>query len=270
VKKIIIGVVIILLLVLAYFIAFKSINLGSLKIDSINNIKSKSNNLDIKVKQAYELSEQTYPKELNNLEEAIKKLKTSKNQYDTKIAYSTSNGDTFGTYVRDYKIEALMVDLGRHSNQNNLKDLKLDLKTTNQRDVYDLDLTIVGTYEDVYDFIYSIENDDDLLFEISDLNIEPYMTKTTTTITSVSGQENSNETEYPHNLKEVITTAEITDSTSKPSDTSSNTNNNALLNIGNKNDTTQSKEDSTNTNITYDPKNVQAKFTIENITVSFK
>jgi len=251
---------------------FKSINLGNVKIESIKNIKDMSYNLDAKIQQAYELSDQTYPKELSALEDATKKLETSKNKYNTKVAYSTSIGDTFGTYLRNYKIETLMVSLGRHSNQNGLKDLKLDLKTTKSADVYDLDLTIVGTYESVYNFIYSIENDDDLLFEIVDLNIEPYMIKTTTTITSTTGEGNSSETDYPHNIKEVITSSEITDATSTKDTSKSNTN----TSITNNNETTTNtstntkKENETNTNITYDPKNVQAEFTIENITVSFE
>lgn len=274
-KKIIIGFIIILLLVLGYFMCFKSINLGSIKIESIKNIKDMSNNLDSKLQQAYELSDQTYPKELNALEESIKKLETSKNKYNTKVAYSTSNGDTFGTYLRNYKIETLMVSLGRHSNQNGLKDLKLDLKTTKSADVYNLDLTIVGTYESVYDFIYSIENDDDLLFEIVDLNIEPYMTKTTTTVTNPNTGSSNTDTDHPHNIKETITSTPVITSSnnnttnSNQTKTATNTTNTTNNSTTTNNNTNKTETDTTKTDVTYDPKNVQAEFTIENITVSF-
>ncbi|MBQ3145615.1 MAG: hypothetical protein IJB90_03485 [Clostridia bacterium] len=272
-KKIIIGFIIILLLVLGYFMCFKSINLGSIKIESIKNIKDMSNNLDSKLQQAYELSDQTYPKELNALEESIKKLETSKNKYNTKVAYATSIEDTFGTYLRNYKIETLMVDLGRHSRQNGLKDLRLDLKTTKSAEVYDLDLTIVGTYESVYNFIYSIENDDDLLFEIVNLNVEPYMVRTTTTVT---GEGASTSTYEPYSSKETITSTPVITSSSSNSTTNKEqtniTNNNTNDNnaITNNNNNTDKKETSTTkTDVAYDPKNVQAQFTVENITISF-
>lgn len=271
-KKIIIGFIIILLLILGYFMCFKSINLGNVKIESIKNIKDMSYNLDAKIQQAYELSDQTYPKELSNLEDATKKLETSKNQYNTKVAYSTSTGDTFGTYLRNYKIETLMVDLGRHSRQNGLKDLKLDLKTTKSSEVYDLDLTIVGSYESVYDFIYSIENDDDLLFEIVDLKVEPYMVKETTTIT---GEGAGTSTYEPYNSKETITSTPVITSGSNNNTANKNqttiTNNNTTANNAttNNSNTNNNQTSTTKTDVAYDPKNVQAQFTVKNITISF-
>lgn len=267
-KKILIGVIILLLLILGYFMSFKSISIGKLKIESINNIKDMSNVLNTKLEEANKISAQTYPKEINNLKDAEKKLNSSKNEYEAKVAYTTANEDVFSTYLRDYKIETLMVDLGRLSKQNGLKDLRLDLKTTNSINVYDLNLTIVGPYESVYNFIYSIENDDDLLFEIADLNVEPYMIKTTTTITETDTNKSTSTTEQPHNTKETITSESIL-STNK-----GNTTNNTVGITNNKtNNTTTStntnEQNKTKTDVVYDPKNVQAEFTIENVTISF-
>lgn len=267
-KKILIGVIILLLLILGYFMCFRSIAVGKFKVESINNIKEMSNTLNAKLEEASKISEQTYPKQINNLEDAEKKLNSSKAEYEAKVAYATSNKDVFSTYLRDYKIETLMVDLGRHSKQNGLKDLRLDLKTTNGMNVYDLNLTIVGPYESIYNFIYSIENDDDLLFEIVDLNIEPYMIKTTTTITETATNSSKTTTDQPHNSKETITSEPIV------SANKNNTTNNSTMSItnANKNTTTNDNKEQNSTNKTdviYDPKNVQAEFTIENITISF-
>lgn len=271
-KKILIGLIILLLLILGYFMCFKSINIGKLKIESINNIKDMSNNLNSKMQQAYELSDLTYPKELSNLEDAIKKLETSRSQYNTKVSYNTSSGDAFSTYLRKYKIETLMVDLGRHSKQNGLKDLKLDLKTTKSTDIYDLKLTIVGPYESVYNFIYSIENDDDLLFEIMDLKVEPYMIKTTTTVTDTETNTTKTSTEEPHNTKETITSTPIISTTTNNTvdANKTNTTNNTTTNTATNNSTNKEQKTEQKTDVIYDPKNVQAQFTIENITISFE
>ena len=61
-KKILIGVIILLLLILGYFMCFKSITIGKFKVESINNIKDMSNSLDAKLEEANKISEQTYPK----------------------------------------------------------------------------------------------------------------------------------------------------------------------------------------------------------------
>lgn len=270
-KKILIGVIILLLLILGYFMCFKSITIGKFKVESINNIKDMSNTLNAKLEEANKISEQTYPKEISNLEDATKKLNSTKAEYEAKVAYTKSNEDVFSTYLRNYKIETLMVDLGRHSKQNGLKDLKLDLKTTKSIDVYDLNLTIVGPYESIYNFIYSIENDDDLLFEIVDLNIEPYMIKTTTTISSPTGGSNSS-TDYPHNTKETITSEPIVSvnkNNTEANSTTVTTNENKNENTTTNTNTTQNNTNKTKTDIVYDPKNVQAEFTIENVTISF-
>ena len=271
-KKILIALIILLLLILGYFMIFRSISIGKFKIDSINNIKNMSNILNGKLQQANQISDQTYPMKVNNLKDATKKLETAKNEYDTRIAYSKSNGETFSTYIREYKIETLMVDLGRYSNQNDLEDLKLDLKTTKASGVYDLNLTIVGPYESVYEFIYDIENDDELLFEIVDLKITPYMMKTTTTISEPNTNASVSYTEHPYYIKETITSSEITDATNNSSNNQNNDDNNNTPSINNINSSNKNneeeKKDTTTKDITYDPKNVQAEFTIENVAVS--
>lgn len=273
-KKILIGLIILLLLILGYFMIFRSISIGKFKIDSIDNIKNMSNILNGKLQQANQISDQTYPSKVSNLEDAIKKLETEKNEYTTRVSYSNSNGEAFSAYIREYKIETLMVDLGRYSNQNDLEDLKLDLKTTKASGVYDLNLTIVGTYESVYEFIYDIENDDELLFEIVNLKITPYMMKTTTTYSEPNTNQSISFTDHPYYIKETITSSEITDATSnnKTNESTENENNNNKLNINNTNttkkDDTQKEEGKTQKDITYDPKNVQAEFTIENVSVS--
>ena len=81
-KKILISVLITLLIILTYFTLSKGINL--LNIKSIRGIKAKSDELESEFNEANELSNKTYPEEVQGLEEAIKKLKISKQEYENK------------------------------------------------------------------------------------------------------------------------------------------------------------------------------------------
>lgn len=271
-KKILIGLIIVLLLILGYFMCFKSIQIGNMKIESISQIKSMSNSLNAKLSEANILSAQTYPTEVSKLEEATKKLQTSKNQYNSKVSNNQFNEEAI--YLRTYKIETLMVDLGRHSRQNELKDLKLDLKTTNSSDIYNLNITAVGTYENIYNFLYSIENDDDLLFEIVGLKINPYTIRTTITHTGIDDNPSFSSTDNPFNSQEIITSTNTISGNNNKN--TSNNNQNDTNNNDNNNDNNNSTNDKTSnqstssSDVVYDPKNVQAEFTIENVSVIFE
>ena len=51
-------------------------------------------------------------------------------------------------------------------------------------DVYDLQFTLVGNYVSITDFLYDIEDDEELKFQIRDLKIEKTETKVATTGTT--------------------------------------------------------------------------------------
>lgn len=282
-KKILIAIIIFILLVLFYLMCFKTFKIGAFKIDSVQDIKQLSANLNGKFDEANTLSKNTYSKKVEDLNTAIKKLTTVINQYKTKVAYNSDGENTIATYLKNYKIETLMVDLGRYKNKNGLVDLRLDLKTNaTSQETYDLVLTLVGPYDSIYNFMYDVENDDDLKFQISNLIVEPYMLKTSTTITK--NNSSSTKTEMPYSLKETITTSELGEGNS-----SSSNKNNASANTitdasktsvitSNKQGENTVAQDSakvtsastpTRTDVVYDPKNVQATFTVEGISISF-
>ena len=154
-KKILISVLIILLLILSYFALAKGI--GFLRIKSINDIKNASNNLDSNFKQANELSNKTYPTEVEALESAIKQLKISKREYDNKNLYGEEENYLGAVEIKTYKIHYLWTILGNYSKDRDIQSLSLDLKSTEIRDVYDLEFTLVGSYTRITDFLYDID-----------------------------------------------------------------------------------------------------------------
>ena len=170
-KKILISILVVLLLILTYVILAKGINIGFIKIDSISTIKSESTKLDQDLNKANELSNKTYPTEVQGLEEAIRELKISKQEYENKKLYSAEN-EALGTVeIKTYTIHYLWTILGNYREDRDVKSLTLDLKSTENEDVYDLEFTLVGNYISITDFLYDIEDDEELNFEIKNFKI---------------------------------------------------------------------------------------------------
>lgn len=175
-KKILISILVVLLLILTYVILAKGINIGFIKIDSISSIKSESAKLDEDLNKANELSNKTYPTEVEGLEEAIRKLKISKQEYENKKLYSTEN-EALGTVeIKTYTIHYLWTILGNYREDRDVRSLTLDLKSTENEDVYDLEFTLVGNYISITDFLYDIEDDEELNFEIKNFRISSEIT----------------------------------------------------------------------------------------------
>lgn len=241
-KKILISILIILLLVLSYFALAKGIKIFRIK--NIDSIKVASQKLESDFNEANELSSITYPAEVEQLEEAIKKLKISKQEYESKNIYNSEENSLGAITVKTYKIHYLWTILGNYRKYTGVQSLNLDLKLTELNDVYDLQFTLVGPYTNIIDFLYEIENDEELNFEIQKLEIEQYSVKTTTTVTDVEEPENNKtETEYPFD--------DITDITSKSELKGADAN----------------SEDNKSETI-YDPKWVKTKFTVEDIGIT--
>jgi len=234
VKKILISVLIILLLVLSYFALAKGI--GFLKIKSINDIKNASNKLENDFNEVNELSNKTYPAEVADLEEAIRQLKISKQEYEDKNLYSTEENSLGTIEIKTYKIHYLWTILGNYRKDREIQSLTLDLKATETKDVYDLQFTLIGNYTNITDYLYDIENDEELNFEIKEF-----------TISSASATTQTNNT-----------------NTSNNPDTNSNTNKTQ------KEDTNANKntEQNNQAQSTTDGNMLQAKFTVENVGIT--
>lgn len=228
-KKILISILIILLLVLTYFSLAKGI--GFLNIKSINDIKTASSKLDSDFNQANELSNKTYPQEVQGLEDAIKKLKISKQEYENKNLYNSDKLSIGTVEIKTYKIHYLWTILGNYRKDRGVQSLNLDLKSTQTEDVYDLEFTLIGSYTSITDFLYDIENDEELNFEIKNFVIS----------------------------SQIDTTQDDTQESSDDANNSENTNNNSEEKDDNNNEGTTQKSDG----IT-----LQAKFTVENIGVT--
>lgn len=185
-KKILISIIGVIILILICVSIFRGFSLGKVNIYSVKKIEEQSLNLDKKIEQANTEINQNYAKSLADIETATNKMKKLKEEYESRVGL---NGELGITQIEKYKIEYLWGIIGGYAKEQGVKVI-LDIKDTSIEDTYSISFNVYGSYLGITDFIYNMENDDELNYRIDNFKIEPSSTSTTTTtdnkVTAVS------------------------------------------------------------------------------------
>lgn len=185
-KKILISIIGVILLIIICVSAIKGISVGKMAIYSFKNIKEQSLNLDKKIEEANGQINQNYAKAIADIGTATTNLKNLKEEYETKVGL---NGELGITQIEKYKIEYLWGIIGNYADDKKI-EVTLEFKETSIDDTYNINFTLLGSYTGITDFLYAIENDDELNYRIKDFKLEPSSTTTNTTtdnkVTTVS------------------------------------------------------------------------------------
>lgn len=185
-KKALISIIGVILLILICVFAIKGISIGKLSVYSWKDIKEQSLNLDKKIEEANTETNQNYAKSIADIETATTNLKNLKEEYESKVGV---NGELGITQIEKYKIEYLWSIIGGYGDDESVQ-VTLEFKETSIDDTYNINFTLYGSYTGITDFLYDIENDDELNYRIKDFKIEPSSTTTNTTtdnkVTTVS------------------------------------------------------------------------------------
>jgi len=173
-KKILIGILIILLVVMGYFAIFKGISLGNFSILSVEQIQKENDNLTQEIAQTETLMYSTYTTKTEELERSVSSLLTAKDEYLDLTHVSTEGEISKASQEEIYKIEYLWTRIGSHATAEGVI-LKLDISagTTGEDDVKNLAFTVTGNYIAVINFVTAIEDDSELGFRIENFKILP-------------------------------------------------------------------------------------------------
>lgn len=170
-RKLLIGILIIVLLVLAGYMLIDRVKIGSLEILGIEAIVDKNDDLDKKILDATKLSTVTYQGELDTLNSANKKLQQEKQQYENYIGGEQGTGAV--SQIQSYEVEYLWTKIGNYAKREGVV-LKMDVAVNNAvLGTYDLNFTVTGTYVGITEFIYDIDNDSSLLFKVENFKLLP-------------------------------------------------------------------------------------------------
>lgn len=173
-RKILIGIIIILLAIGTYMFLINGVSLGKLKVYGVKEIQSLGKTLDDKVNKASELVNIDFNNANKNLNNSLTELQSKRKEYENKIATSNPEDIKNAMTTETHEIQFLWTKLGNYATKNGLK-LTLDLKNSSAgvANEKDLDFTIEGSYLGVTNFLYSIEDDEKLEFRVEDFKLIP-------------------------------------------------------------------------------------------------
>jgi len=176
-KKIFIGVLIIVLIAVIAFTLISGIALGNVQISSLQQLAAKDKKIEEDMYNLKQMKEVTFTETIDELTKNASKLKSKREEYASLVTDSTE--DEIGAIItaEKYEIEYLWVKLGNYATKNGIT-LKLNVlnSTTQLEDVYNLEFILNGKYAGITEFIYQIENDSTLGFKIEKFSLTPTST----------------------------------------------------------------------------------------------
>ena len=173
-KKILIGILTILLIVVVYLTVFRGISIGNFSILSVEQIQEENDNLTTEIAQTETLMYSTYATQTEQLEKSVSSLLEAKEEYLDLANVSTESELSEASKEETYKIEYLWTRIGSHATTEGVI-LKLNVQTggTGESDVKNLSFTVTGNYIAIINFVTAIEDDSELGFRIENFKILP-------------------------------------------------------------------------------------------------
>lgn len=177
-RKYLLFLILIITGILCFSLIFFGFKIGNFKISNYKdvadtNIEKKQLLGQLDYKNTTEFSEKRVA-----LNAAVQKYKSQKAQYDTLVSEGKISDYDIYNAMELYDVDFLWTIIGNYATDKGIT-LQFDVsKSTtataisSEYVICDLNFTITGEYIAITDFIYSIENDDKLNFEISKFLLE--------------------------------------------------------------------------------------------------
>lgn len=192
-RKFLIIVLTILILVLAFFFIRDGFQIGSAKILGVYEIDALSESLDHKLNQAENLTMQQFPSEYDSLNESLENLSTERQKYETVLAQSSESDIAEALKKEKYEIEKLWISIGNYADEHNVKvNMQITASSSGIAEVKDLNFTVNGSYVGITEFIYDLEDDQELEFKIEKFKLVPDTTNSNLKATFVVKDVNVN------------------------------------------------------------------------------
>lgn len=199
-RKLLILVILVAVLVFSYTAISRGASYGAITIERYQDIQDKSDELDSSIQELETKINTEYGEKTGALNNSIKRYQISKEEFE---ALEEAQKETALSTIDLVDIDFLWTIIGNYATENEVA-LQFDVKESvlKQTDATtyilgDLYFKAEGNYADVSEFIYDIENDDRLEFEISCFEMQKHEVK-------IYGEENmtAEEIEYEKERQE--------------------------------------------------------------------
>lgn len=177
-RKYVLILVLIILAIICFCLMFFGFKIGNFKINSYNQvvaISSEKNELlsELNYKNTTEFDEKR-----QNLLKAVREYNSKKSNYDDLVANGKITDNNIYNSMDLYDVDFLWTTIGNYATEKNVT-LQFDVSKSSTATAIsseyimcDLNFTITGEYIAITDFIYSLEGDDKLNFEIEEFLLE--------------------------------------------------------------------------------------------------
>ena len=173
-RKVLISILVILLIVLAYFTIFQGISIGNFEILSASGIVGLNDELTAKIEEANRKIKNDLQSKRTELSQSVSTLLQNKESYYRVANVSTESEISKANTQETYDIEYLWLRIGRHARTEGV-NIRMDVMngTTGDENTKNLSFTVIGQYVAIIDFVSSIEDDSELAFRIENFNLLP-------------------------------------------------------------------------------------------------
>ena len=191
-RKFLFAVLAILILVLVFFLVRDGLSIGKINILGVTEIQALNGQVDQKIAEATELTQQDFNAENQKLNDALEDVATQRERYETVLAQSSKEDIQEALTQEKYEVEKLWISIGNYADEHNVK---VNMQITNSSSgiaevkdlrftvngsyvgITDLRFTVNGSYVGITDFIYDLEDDAELEFKIENFNMTPDVEK---------------------------------------------------------------------------------------------
>ena len=174
-RKILLGIILSLLVLLAFFFVRSGIKIGNFQIMGIIHISEESKEMEQELENLTKITNIDFPQRQSELDKSVQELKTAKQTYEEKSAYSTDDEIVAALRNQTHEVEHLLTKVGTYATKEGI-GLNINPQTTGVEKTYDLIFTAEGRYIGIIDFLYAIEDDNELEFKIENFKLLPSTT----------------------------------------------------------------------------------------------
>jgi hypothetical protein len=177
-RKYVLGILLIVLAIICFFIIGFGVKIGNFKIYSYSDVSKASSERKSLLTSLNEKNITEYEETKRLLSSATQKYQSKKTEYDSLIESGklTAESNIYNSNL--YDVDYLSVIIGKYATQNGVTlqfDVLKSSSTTSISSEYvicNLNFTVTGDYIPITNFIYNLEDDETLNFEISDFMLE--------------------------------------------------------------------------------------------------
>ena len=177
-RKYLLIIILIVLAILCFSLMISGFKIGIFKINSYSDIQELNAQRNILLSELDQKNSVEFKQKQSEISEAVNNYKDKKAQYDTLVAEGKITESAIYSSMDIYNIDFLWTTIGNYATEKGVTlqfDVTKSSTVTSISSDYvmcDLNFIITGEYIAITDFIYSLEDDDQLNFEISDFLIE--------------------------------------------------------------------------------------------------